>query len=44
MDHLHRAAADFKDEKLRALKQWNDVKRLTVTDVKGVMLNNILWT
>ena len=39
-----RAAADFKDEKLRALKQWNDVKRLTVTDVKGVMLNNILWT
>ena len=39
-----RACADFKDDKLRALKTWTTVKRLTVCDVNGVMLNNILWT
>ena len=38
------SCADFKDDKLRALKTWNTVKRLTVCDVNGVMLNNILWT
>ena len=41
---ITRAAADFKDDKLRALKAWSDVKRLSVIDVNGVMLNNILWT
>lgn len=39
-----RAGADFKDDKLRALKSWSEVKRLSVLDVNGVMLNNILWT
>lgn len=39
-----RAASDFKDEKLIALKSWDEVKRLTVNDIGGVMLNNVLWT
>ena len=38
------SAADFKDDKLIALKSWSGVKRLTVRDIGGLMLNNVLWT
>jgi len=33
----------FKTADMMAMKSWKGIKKLTFKDIKGVLVNNILW-